>query len=109
VTEDHIRDGHQLRAGETVFLMNASANRDERVFARGGEFDIARPSQPLHIAFGRAAHSCLGAQLARLEARIALPKIIERLPQLAVAEPVRFKPSIASRAVEGLRVNYETR
>lgn len=108
VIEDHERDGRTLRAGDTVFLMNASANRDERVFDRGDCFTITRPTQPLHVAFGRAAHSCLGAQLARLEARVALPKIIERFPSLELAEPVSFKPSIASRAVDGLRVNYET-
>jgi cytochrome P450 len=59
------------------------------------------------VGFGRGVHACLGAQLARFEARIALPRILARLPGARVAGEVTWKPSIASRSVEALRVEYD--
>jgi cytochrome P450 len=104
VFTDHERGGKQIKAGQRVFLVQQSANRDGEVFADPDSFDIRRPTQPLHVAFGRGAHACLGAQLARIEARIALPKLIERFPAIHVAGAVTWKPNMASRAVTGLRV-----
>jgi hypothetical protein len=48
-------------------------------FADPDRFDVERPAKPLHVGFGRGVHACLGAQLARIEARAALPKILGRL------------------------------
>jgi cytochrome P450 len=104
VAADHERGGQQIKAGQRVFLVQQSANRDADVFADADSFDIRRPTQPLHVGFGRGPHACLGAQLARIEARIALPKILARFPGIHVAGDVSWKPSIASRAVAGLRV-----
>ena len=76
VVEDHDRDGRPVKAGDRVFLVQQSANRDAGTFGDPDRFDIGRPTQPLHVGFGRGIHACLGAQLARIEARVALPKVI---------------------------------
>ncbi|MRJ75142.1 cytochrome P450 [Aeromicrobium sp. SMF47] len=98
--------GRSIKAGARVYLVLQSANRDEDFFADGDRFDIRRASPTPHVAFGRGAHACLGAQLARIEARVALPRIIARLPGLTVPGPVTWKSNIASRAVERLDVDH---
>jgi len=107
VVQDHERDGRQVRAGDRVFLVLQSANRDKGTFADPDRFDIRRPAKPLHVGFGRGLHACLGAQLARIEARAALPKILGRLGDIHVPGEVTWRPNIASRAVTGLRISYE--
>ncbi|MDT5076202.1 MAG: hypothetical protein QOJ80_839, partial [Mycobacterium sp.] len=102
VTEDHERGGRKIKAGERALLVQPSGNRDSEMFADGDVFNIQRPTQPLHLGFGRGIHACIGAQLARLEARVALPKLLERLPGLAVVGDVDWAPSFASRAVTAL-------
>ena len=106
VVEDHDRDGRQVKAGDRVFLVQQSANRDAGTFDDPDRFDIGRPTQPLHVGFGRGIHACLGAQLARIEARVALPKILGRLGGVRVLGDVAWRPNIASRAVTGLRVGH---
>lgn len=105
VHEDHERGGRQVKAGQRVFLVQQSANRDGDVFADPDTFDLRRPIQPLHVGFGRGPHACLGAQLARIEGRVALPRILQRFPAIHVAGEVAWKPSIASRAVTSLEVD----
>jgi len=107
VFTDHERAGRPVRAGQRVFLVQQSANRDADVFPDAGRFDITRPAKPLHVGFGRGAHVCMGAQLARVEARAALPKILDRLRNYQIAGDITWTPSIASRAVAGLQVEYE--
>ena len=106
VVQDHERDGRPVRAGDRVFLVLQSANRDESTFADPDRFDIGRPGKPLHVGFGRGVHACLGAQLARIEARVALPRILGRLGDIRVLGDVSWRPNIASRAVTGLRIGY---
>ena len=106
VVEDHDRDGRQVKAGDRVFLVQQSANRDAGPFADPDRFDIGRATQPLHVGFGRGIHACLGAQLARIEARVALPKVLGRLGGIRVLGDVTWRPNIASRAVTGLRVGH---
>jgi cytochrome P450 len=106
VVEDHDRDGRPVKAGDRVFLVQQSANRDGGTFADPDRFDIGRATQPLHVGFGRGIHACLGAQLARIEARVALPKVLERLGDIRVLGDVTWRPNIASRAVTGLRVGH---
>ncbi|NUT70883.1 cytochrome P450 [Pseudarthrobacter sp. C4D7] len=73
-----------LPAGSPVVAWIGSANRDEQQFPRAAEFDVDRnPNR--HLAFGHGIHFCLGAPLARLEARIALEALLNRLPGLSVA------------------------
>jgi cytochrome P450 len=68
-----------MSRGDSVLLLFGSANRDERAFADPDVFDIDR--KPEHqVAFGKGVHFCLGAALARMEARIALTALLQRLP-----------------------------
>ncbi len=71
--------GRKLPEGARVALLIGSANRDERVFDRPDVYDVER-STSQSLAFGQGTHFCLGASLARLEARIALEEIHRRLP-----------------------------
>jgi cytochrome P450 len=89
VTADTELGGQRLSAGDKVVLFYESANRDERVFERASEFDVARPLQPVQIGFGAGGpHFCLGANLARREIAVAFDEIRRRLPELrATAEP----------------------
>jgi cytochrome P450 len=106
VLEDHDRDGRQVKAGDRVYLVQQSANRDAGTFTDPDRFDITRPTQPLHVGFGRGIHACLGAQLARIEARVALPKVLGRLAGFRVTDEVTWRPNIASRAVSELKVGH---
>jgi cytochrome P450 len=108
VAEDMELRGCQLRAGDRVYLVLQSANRDPEMFSDADRFDIQRPTQPTHVGFGRGVHACIGAQLARLEARVALPKILDRLPELSLTHDVSWKPAVSSRAVSKLTVKYGT-
>jgi hypothetical protein len=83
LTRDLELHGAKLRAGERVHLLFGSANRDERVFERPDEIDLARDPNP-HLAFGFGIHFCLGAYLARLELRVALEEWLTRVPDYSV-------------------------
>jgi cytochrome P450 len=79
-----------IPAGSVVRLCFGSANRDETVFEHPDVFDITRPDVQRHIAFGKGPHTCLGAPLARLEARVALQRLLARLPGLRLAREPEF-------------------
>jgi cytochrome P450 len=83
--------GRVIPAGKLVLPMIGSANRDPRQFPDAGRFDIGRDPNP-HIAFGHGIHSCLGATLSRLEARIALSDLLERLGDLRLASDQPWEP-----------------
>jgi cytochrome P450 len=74
-----------MPAGAKVVLLLGSGNRDPREFERPDEFDVARPN-PRILAFGHGAHVCLGAAVARLEARVALQEFLARYPEYLVDE-----------------------
>ena len=83
LTRDVELHGRRMEAGRKVALLLASANRDERRWHDPDRFDLDRdPSD--HVAFGFGLHFCLGAALARLEARVALEELLARLPDFAV-------------------------
>jgi cytochrome P450 len=83
--EDTEVAGHPVKAGRGFVLMLAAANRDPAVFTNPDRFDVTRPEARLHLAFSAGIHYCLGAQLARLEAAIALQTLFARFPDLAPA------------------------
>lgn len=92
VRHDTELGGHQLKAGEKVLVSWVSANRDEDLFECPHEFDLERPHNR-HLAFGAGPHRCAGSHLARLNLRVALGELVERLEdvQLAVApEEIEF-------------------
>jgi len=76
--------GARIRRGQNVVLVLASANRDPAVFPEPDRLDVGRENNR-HLGFGRGPHFCLGAGLARLEARIALSALLRRFPQLRFA------------------------
>ncbi|WP_396930557.1 cytochrome P450 [Mycolicibacterium sp.] len=87
-TEDIEIRGQQIKAGDTVVMLYGSANRDEEIFGPTSEtFDITRNPNP-HIAFGAGEHACLGAQLARLEARIMFEVLLGTYPTIELTGDV---------------------
>jgi cytochrome P450 len=97
--------GARIRKGERVFLFQSAANRDPRIFAEPDRLDLRRANAGEHLTFGYGIHFCIGAPLARLEARIAFPRILGRFPGIALtdAEPP-WSDSILTRGMLELRV-----
>lgn len=85
LTADTTFHGTDLKAGEKIMLMFESANFDEAVFENPDEFRIDRNPNS-HLAFGFGTHFCLGNQLARLELRLMLERLLTRLPDLRLAD-----------------------
>jgi cytochrome P450 len=83
--------GQLIAAGALVLPMIGSANRDPKQFPQAGQFDISRHPNP-HIAFGQGIHSCIGAALARLEARIALSNFLESVKTFELASDEPWEP-----------------
>lgn len=83
VTTDTEVGGQTICAGEKVYMLWASANRDPARFENPDTVDFERAPNP-HLTFGIGAHRCLGAQLARLEMRILLEEILRRLPDFEI-------------------------
>jgi hypothetical protein len=97
--------GKTIREGQRVFAFVNSANRDPEAFDDPERFDIGRVANP-HMTFGHGIHFCLGAPLARLEARIAAVRLAERLPGIRLArddEP-EWHDSLILRGVKSLPV-----
>ena len=99
--------GCPIRRRQVAAVAIPAANRDPAVFPDPHRFDIARRDGP-HISFGAGAHICIGAPLARLEARVAIAALFERFPGLRLADPdapPRWRPSPFFRGLESLPVS----
>jgi cytochrome P450 len=83
VTKDVEHYGQTVKAGSTMLLLTASANRDELQFEDADRFNIHRPMGQ-HLTFGYGVHFCLGAALARIEGRVALEEVLKRFPEWEV-------------------------
>lgn len=81
--EPRVIHGQEIAEGEKVLTLIGAANRDPRHFERPDEFDITR-DDATHMSFGGGIHFCVGAELARLEGRIAFAELVRRLPELKV-------------------------
>ena len=95
-----------IPAGEWVFVMLPSANRDPARFADPESLDLGRDVGG-HVAFGHGIHYCLGAPLARMEAEVALGTLLGRFPDLSLAaapEELRWRPVSLMNGLESLPV-----
>lgn len=102
--EDFVLHGHAIAAGQRIFLVLAAANRDPTRFTDPDALDVGRDPNP-HLGFGLGQHYCLGAPLARLEARIAIPRIMRRLDGMQrTPGPLRWQPTLISRSLVALPV-----
>ncbi len=82
-TRDTELRGVPIKAGQRVLMVYGSANRDATVFENPDHFDIDR--HPNHVAFGVGNHFCMGANLARMELRVALTELLRRIPDMSYA------------------------
>ncbi|MGH7287369.1 MAG: cytochrome P450 [Myxococcota bacterium] len=97
--------GQKIRAGESLCLFYASANRDEEAFERPDVFRIDRRPNP-HLGFGIGEHFCLGASLARLELRVIFAEIAARFAHVELATaPERMRSSFIG-GVKRMRIRY---
>ena len=104
-TRDVKVGGSIIPGGAQVLLIWASANRDERRWTDPDTLDVSREQQR-HVAFGDGIHHCLGAPLARLEARIAFETLLRRIPAYAVSGPIVRVKTPTDRALERLPVEF---
>jgi cytochrome P450 len=106
-TEDLELGGQHIAAGDVVLVVLLAANRDPERFESPDEVRFDRPRNP-HIAFGHGIHYCLGAPLARLEARIAFDRLLDRFPQLRLAvdpQALKWRPGLLTRGLHTLPVH----
>jgi cytochrome P450 len=100
--------GRRIPKGETVLCLLGSANHDPAVYPdRPGQLDITRPNvKPL--SFGGGIHFCLGAQLARIEAEVAIATLLRRLPELALDDPHNpdWRPTFVLRGLKRLPASW---
>jgi cytochrome P450 len=98
--------GVDLPAGARLFLWLAATGRDKTVFDEPGEFDLHRADAERHLAFGKGLHYCLGANLGKLEAQIAVTELARRYPGLRLVPNQRltFHPNISFRGPQVLLV-----
>ncbi|MBW0118497.1 cytochrome P450 [Pseudonocardia abyssalis] len=104
--EDLALHGTVVPAGQRVFLVQASANRDADAFADPDAFVPGRADVRRQVAFGHGIHACLGGPLARLQATVAVAEAVAVLgPDARIAEAPRWQPALLSRNVDALRVH----
>lgn len=105
VVDDTTVGGAPVHAGEYLVMLYASGNRDEAAFGpTAGSFDVRRPLNPAHLAFGFGEHLCLGAALARVEARVFFEALLTRFPDYALAGPAERVPSTLIAGIRSLPV-----
>jgi cytochrome P450 len=103
-TADRRWCGVDIGARDTVYLVILAANHDPAVFENPDSFDMTRDPNP-HFGFGWGLHHCLGAALARVEARIALRRLFERFPNLRMTDSVRWGGGVIGRGVSSVPVS----
>jgi cytochrome P450 family 144 len=105
VRKDTTLRGVELTAGSRILLLWGAANRDPAHFNDPNEFRMDRPGGKGHISFGKGAHFCVGAALARLEAKIVIGRLLERTSYIEAADTGRWLPSLLVRRLERLELN----
>jgi len=102
--------GYDLPAGTKIFMNFAAANRQPDVFEDADRFDIHRPNANRNISFGKGIHYCLGAMLAKVEARIVVAELAARVPSLRLVadQSITHSANITFRGPERLLVDWDT-
>ncbi len=102
--------GQELPEGARLFLWLAAAGRDTSAFPDPDTFDLHRRDADRHLAFGQGLHYCLGANLGRLETRIAVAELVRRYPHLRLVpgQTLTFHPNISFRGPQTLRVRTDS-
>jgi len=97
-------NGFPLRKSDNVVALTGAANRDPEVFENPDRLDLGRDPRA-HLSFGSGIHRCLGAQLARLQGRIAIEMLLERFRSIRLlGDRPRYRPSVILRGLESLQV-----
>jgi len=100
--------GVPIAAGDRVYIALGSSNRDEEAFKDPTVFDIGRSDVRNHISFGRGPHTCIGATLARLEARVAFEILTTRFPNVRLAQSgLSFGPNATLRLPTALMLEWD--
>ena len=108
--------GVDIPAGTPVMLLNGAANRDPRRFECPAEFHADRANAASHIAFGRGVHSCPGGSLARVEGRVSLERILDRMRDIRLSEEhhgpagdrhFSYEPTWILRGLTSLHLEYD--
>ena len=105
--KDVTLDGQPIPANSVMFVLLGSANHDDEKFPDANRFSLERDTRG-HLAFGSGLHYCLGAALSRLEAKIVLETLLERLEVIEAAEPldqIRWEENMHLRGPKRLKLN----
>lgn len=107
--KDAVVGGVEIPAGAELLLLMGSANRDEEKFADGETFDIGRANARDHLSFGYGIHVCLGNQLAKLQARIALEELTRLAPDLELdpTQTITFLKNLSFRVPTAVPVTWK--
>jgi cytochrome P450 len=107
VVADTTLGGVDLPGGSHLLLLWGSANRDPAAFDAPDELRLDRPSGKAHLGFGRGDHFCLGAALARLEAKSALTRLLGETRSISTTQPPAWIPSVMVRRLQSLPLEVE--
>jgi cytochrome P450 len=109
--------GVDIAPGTVVMLLPGAANRDPRRFDNPHEFDIRRKNVREHMAFARGVHSCPGGPLARVEGRVSIERILDRMPHIEINEThhgpaadrrYTYEPTYILRGLSELHLSFTT-
>jgi cytochrome P450 len=108
VTQDVEVSGVRIPRHSIVWLVFQATGHDERHFPDPRRFDIHRENAGEHLSFGKGRHFCMGAPLARLEARLAMNALLARLPGLHAVpgQTLRFLPTLTVSMLDSLAVRW---
>jgi cytochrome P450 len=106
----------EIKAGTTILLSHMAANRDPARFADPHHFDMDRPKIKEHLAFGRGAHTCIGAPLARREVAVSIERLLARMGNIRLSEAHHgpqgarrfdYEPTYILRALKHLHLEFD--
>jgi cytochrome P450 len=109
--------GVEIMAGTTILMSHMAANRDPKRFADPHVFDMNRPKIKEHLAFGRGAHTCIGAPLARREVAVSIERLLARMGNIRLSETHHgpesarkffYEPTYILRAMRELHLEFDT-